>query len=90
MGDELISLYSDPGELLKHARVVDLEEVEENEFNLNVPRYVETFETEKTIHVNRCSSRHSERSAGTKLQETLSTKLTRLLRCSVYSQDLKC
>ena len=47
VGDDLICLYSDPNELLKHTRVVDLEEVEENEFNLNVPRYVETFEPDK-------------------------------------------
>ena len=44
VGEELIALYADPGELLKHARVVDMEEVEANEFNLNVPRYVDTFE----------------------------------------------
>ena len=51
VGDELVSLYSDPNELCKHARVVDLEEVEENEFNLNVPRYVDTFEPEPRIDV---------------------------------------
>ena len=51
VGDELIELYSDPDKLLKHARVVDLEEIEENEFNLNVPRYVDTFEPERRIEV---------------------------------------
>ena len=44
VGEELVVLYADPGDLLKHARVVDMAEVEENEFNLNVPRYVDTFE----------------------------------------------
>ena len=51
VGDELISLYSDPEELLKHARVVEAEEVKENEFNLNVPRYVDTFEPEPRVEV---------------------------------------
>ena len=37
VAEELVSLYSDPEELLKHARVVGLVEVEDNEFNLNVP-----------------------------------------------------
>jgi type I restriction-modification system DNA methylase subunit len=44
VGEELVALYADPDELLKHARVVGLDEVEENEFNLNIPRYVDTFE----------------------------------------------
>ena len=51
VGEELVALYADPDELLKHARVVDMEEVEENEFNLNVPRYVDTFEQEPQIEV---------------------------------------
>jgi type I restriction enzyme M protein len=42
VGEELVALYADPDELLKHARVVDLAEIEENEFNLNIPRYVDT------------------------------------------------
>ena len=37
--------------MLKHARVVALAEVEENEFNLNVPRYVDTFEPEPRLEV---------------------------------------
>lgn len=49
VGHELIALYTDPGELLKHARVVGLGELEENEFNLNIPRYVDTFEPEPHV-----------------------------------------
>ena len=48
---ELVSLYSAPEELLKHARVVGLDEVEDNEFNLNVPRYVDTFEPEPRVEL---------------------------------------
>ena len=51
-GDELVALYGDPDELLKHARVVGLDEIEENEFNLNIPRYVDTFEPEPRLEVN--------------------------------------
>ena len=51
VSEELVALYSDPDELLKHARVVDMEEVEENEFNLSVPWYVDTFEPEPRIEV---------------------------------------
>ena len=37
--------------MLKHARVVGLSEIEENEFNLNIPRYVDTFEPEPRVEV---------------------------------------
>ncbi len=51
VGEELIALYADTDELLKHARVVGLDEIAENEFNLNIPRYVDTFEPEPRIDV---------------------------------------
>ena len=51
VSEELVALYTEPDELLKHARVVDMDEVGENEFNLNVPRYVDTFDPEPRIQV---------------------------------------
>lgn len=51
VGEELKSLYLDPDELLKHARVVGLGEIAENEYNLNIPRYVDTFEPEARVSV---------------------------------------
>lgn len=51
VGTELGALYGDADELLKHARVVDMDEIEENEFNLNIPRYVDTFEPEPRVEV---------------------------------------
>ena len=50
-GEELVALYADPDELLKHARVVGLDEIEENEFNLNITRYVDTFEPQPRVEV---------------------------------------
>jgi type I restriction enzyme M protein len=51
VGHELGALYGDPDEQLKHARVVPLDEIKENEFNLNIPRYVDTFEPEPRMEV---------------------------------------
>jgi type I restriction enzyme M protein len=51
VADDLVALYADRDELLKHARVVDLEEIAENEFNLNIPRYVDTFEPEPSVGI---------------------------------------
>lgn len=52
VGEELIALYADSAGLLKHARVVGPAEIEENEFNLNIPRYVDTFEPEPRVEVS--------------------------------------
>ncbi|MFZ4100095.1 MAG: hypothetical protein ACOYKZ_07225, partial [Chlamydiia bacterium] len=51
VGTELTALYGNPDELLKHTRVVGMDEIEENEFNLNIPRYVDTFEPEPRVEV---------------------------------------
>jgi type I restriction enzyme M protein len=51
VGKELIGLYGDENELLKHARVVGIDEIGENEFNLHIPRYVDTFEPEPLIPI---------------------------------------
>ncbi len=51
VGEELQGLYADPDELLKHTRVVGMDEIAENEFNLNIPRFVDTFEPEPRLEV---------------------------------------
>jgi type I restriction enzyme M protein len=51
VGNDLGALYGDPDELLKHARVVPLAEISENEFDLNIPRYVDTFDPEPALDV---------------------------------------
>jgi type I restriction enzyme M protein len=76
VGSELVALYADPDELLKHARVVGLDEIEENEFNLNIPRYVDTFDPEPRIEVGDAlkalhAAEGAEREAGKALEELL-------------------
>lgn len=49
---ELLEMFQD-GELRKrYFSVVDMEELADNEFNLNIPRYVDTFEPEEEIDLN--------------------------------------
>jgi len=60
VGAELRALYADPDELLKHARVVDIEEIAENEYNLNIPRYVDTFEPEARVSVGEALQKLAE------------------------------
>ncbi len=46
---ELLNMLQDPELRKRYFAVVDMEELEENEFNLNIPRYVDTFEPEEEI-----------------------------------------
>ncbi len=82
VGDELIALYADPDELLKHARVVGLDEIEGNEFNLNIPRYVDTFEPEPRVEVKDALKALREAEAAAKEAET---KLRGLLKNAGYA-----
>ena len=78
VGNELVALYADPDELLKHARVVGRDEIEENEFNLNIPRYVDTFEPEPRVDVSvALKALASAETAAQQAERTLFTLLKR-------------
>lgn len=49
---ELLNMLQDPELRKRYFAVVDMEELEENEFNLNIPRYVDTFEPEEEIDLD--------------------------------------
>lgn len=48
---DLLNICSDPDEARRYFAIADRAEVEENEFSLNLPRYVDTFEPELEILV---------------------------------------
>ena len=39
-------------EIEKYSHVATLDEIVENEYNLNIPRYVDTFEEEEIINID--------------------------------------
>lgn len=45
----IVKTYRERASIDKYSKVVTLAEIEENEFNLNIPRYVDTFEEEEEI-----------------------------------------
>lgn len=47
--DKLFQAYKDRKDVDKFAHVASFDEIRENEFNLNIPRYVDTFEPEPEI-----------------------------------------
>lgn len=49
--EKIVSAYDDFEEIEKYARVVDLEEIKENDFNLNIKRYVDSSEDEEPVDV---------------------------------------
>ena len=63
----------------KYARVVDLEEIEKNDFNLNISRYVDTSETEEKIDVA---------SAVAKLRELEAARSEAEVRMNAFLEEL--
>jgi type I restriction enzyme M protein len=49
--DKIVKTYDGYSDIEKFARVVDLKEIEENEFNLNVRQYIDSAEQEADINV---------------------------------------
>lgn len=47
--NKIIETYRNRVDVDKYAHVASLEEIKANEFNLNIPRYVDTFEEEQVI-----------------------------------------
>jgi type I restriction enzyme M protein len=46
---KIVATYQNFETIEKYSNVVTLKEIKENDFNLNIPRYVDTFEEEEPI-----------------------------------------
>ncbi len=55
--DRIIKTYRERFTDDKYSYVATLNEIEENEYNLNIPRYVDTFEEEEPIDLNEVSTK---------------------------------
>lgn len=49
--EKILDTYVNRKDVEKYAHAASLEEVEENDYNLNIPRYVDTFEEEEEIDI---------------------------------------
>lgn len=47
--DKIVATYKKREDVEKYAHVASFEEIKENDFNLNIPRYVDTFEEEEPV-----------------------------------------
>lgn len=51
--DKIFETYKGRKEIEKYSHKTSIKEIEENEFNLNIPRYVDTFEEEEPVDINK-------------------------------------
>lgn len=51
--NKIIDTFGNRKELEKYSKLVSLNEIEENEYNLNITRYVDIFEQEEEIDINK-------------------------------------
>jgi type I restriction enzyme M protein len=51
--DKIVKTYKNYETIDKYSYVATFDEIKENEFNLNIPRYVDTFEREKEIDLKK-------------------------------------
>ena len=49
--EKIFETYRDRKEIEKYSHLATLDEIKENDFNLNIPRYVDTFEEEEPIDI---------------------------------------
>ena len=50
--DKIVNTFKERKDIDKYAHVASIEEIRENDFNLNIPRYVDTFEEEEPVDLD--------------------------------------
>lgn len=77
---ELLQMFADPELRKRYFAIVDIDDIEENEFNLNIPRYVDTFEPEEQIDLKTAIMDFQKAiSAENKVEKELNEILNKLL-----------
>jgi type I restriction enzyme M protein len=56
--DKIVNTYQNRITEDKYSFVASLEQIRENDYNLNIPRYVDTFEEEETMKSTNCWNRN--------------------------------
>lgn len=77
---ELLQMFADPELRKRYFAIVDMDDIEENEFNLNILRYVDTFEPEEQIDLKTAIKDFQKAiSAENKVEKELNELLDKLL-----------
>ncbi|CAM3527524.1 type I restriction-modification system subunit M [Arcobacter aquimarinus] len=54
--EKIIDTYANRKEIEKYSHLASMQEIKENDYNLNIPRYIDTFEEEEVIDLDKVSS----------------------------------
>ena len=54
--EKIIDTYANRKEIEKYSHLASMDEIKENDYNLNIPRYVDTFEEEEVIDLDKVST----------------------------------
>ena len=86
--DKIIATYKERKDIDKFSHVADLDEIKENDFNLNIPRYVDTFEEEPPVDIKKVSQELQD--INKKIKETESEFLSMVdeLQVTDESKDI--
>jgi len=68
--EELLEMLQNPELRKRYFAIVDQEELDDNEYNLNIPRYVDTFEPEEEIDLDEAITDFKKSEEKTKQLET--------------------
>jgi len=70
--DKIINTYANREEIEKFSHRASLQEIAENDYNLNIPRYVDTFEEEEPVDIEQVANTIAELEAKEKaIDETI-------------------
>ena len=58
--EKIVETYRNRQDVDKYAHLADFDEIKENDYNLNIPRYVDTFEPEPPVDLKRVASEMKE------------------------------
>jgi len=50
--EKIVTIYRNRAEEPKYSKRATLKEIADNDYNLNIPRYVDTFEAEESIDID--------------------------------------
>ena len=53
--EKIVSTYKNRTVEEKYSHIASIEEIKENDYNLNIPRYVDTFEEEEVVDLDKVS-----------------------------------
>ncbi|MCI0129797.1 type I restriction-modification system subunit M [Vagococcus sp. CY53-2] len=85
--EKIVSTVIERKEIEKYSSLATLEEIKENDYNLNIPRYVDTFEEEEPIDIDKVATELLD--IETELQDSQASLMSMLQELVATNDDTK-